>query len=93
MKFAWKDVAQLLDGSYDCGKVAASTLTDIISLEELPAVVGCLCSSYALSDNVVTRTNTALALQHICQRFSSDMQLLIESGVNNYLQCLMLFHQ
>lgn len=71
----------LLDGSMHCGKVAAAVLSELVSENELPELFDELCSSFAISSNVLTRSNTAFALQLLCKTHSVHLQGLVDTGM------------
>jgi hypothetical protein len=81
MKVLWKDIAQLLDGSLSCGKVAASTLADTVSQLELPELFHELCIAYVVSENTTTRLNASFALKLLCTKHASILQKLVQSGI------------
>lgn len=85
MKYSWKDVCRLLDGSTLSGSIACDALLDIVTESDISEVVHVLCTSYATHNNVNARLSVAKVLRELCVKYQSTLIPLLESGKGRVL--------
>lgn len=80
METHWKNVMSLLVGGVAACRVAASALTEITTIEDLPELLHELLTTYAVNASLTTRTYASHAVRSIVSKFSGELLTLLSTG-------------